>query len=913
MRAENIDPISQEDLLRSEKTHVVGLRGDELKELIATSDLFGLALSGGGIRSATFALGVIQALAHRKLLRRIDYLSCVSGGGYIGSWLSACIYHAGQSKLGGTEPKDPAAALASTEERISPACVRINSDEIEPREIRFLRAFSSYLTPRLGLLSGDTLALLAGSLRNFMLNIFLFVVSMLLVAALIHDTVAIGGLIGPEALGYIGRALMLGSIIFITVCLTLQSLDIQSLPERNRQRCRNVSEFPRTGLFLLLFLGTLFVTIWLGLAGYKISFVKVLLLMLWTSVLIVYATFFAYAWADYHLLLSGKINGTLICRSAFAVIISGLSAYELLILTDICFPTTINSLWRNTHVIVFGPGVVIIEYWILYLIWIMVVGISLSEYAREWLNRMFGLLSIWVGLWVLTGAICIYGRPSLQWMIWHWRNTNALHPGVSASFVAGGIIAAIVAFAVLAPRVGPKKSVVQHKWRRAASGLISWLIILIVFCALIIIYQSLLLSLLPPVDDPDIYGVPRFGEIVDRHITGVASGLPLGPGISPSLFLTGTLGALVLVGMVCIDVNTFSLQNLYRNRLVRCYLGAANEHRAPEPFSGFDPNDDLELAKFRQQRPYLLCNATLNISRGQALGWQQRKAAAFLFSPCWCGYWLVSTELNVAPETGASRGGYVPTEKYVCESASFRGQSDGIMVGTAMATSGAAISSQMGFASREARAFLLTLLNLRLGRWFPNSGSGSKKLLARQSPPFALFYYVKELLGMTTERSDWIYVSDGGHFENLGIYELVKRRCRRIICVDAGADPQRNFGDLGNAIQKCRVDFGVDISIDTQPLLVDVNGRSNRAFSIGTINYPEQQGFAAFNGELIYIKPSIPIAISQLPADILSYRERHPEFPHEPTHNQWFSETQFESYRKLGYIIGLDAIQTLPY
>jgi len=160
---------------------------------------------------------------------------------------------------------------------------------------------------------------------------------------------------------------------------------------------------------------------------------------------------------------------------------------------------------------------------------------------------------------------------------------------------------------------------------------------------------------------------------------------------------------------------------------------------------------------------------------------------------------------------------------------------------------------------------------------------------------------------MTNERSNWIYASDGGHFENLGIYELVRRRCRRIICVDAGADPQRTFGDLGNAIQKCRVDFGVDIEIDTHPLSIDlIDGRSKDAFSIGIINYPVTEDSPPFRA-LIYIKPSIPKGWEQLPVDILSYRARHPEFPHEPTHDQWFTEAQFESYRQLGYLVGLKA------
>jgi hypothetical protein len=300
------------------------------------------------------------------------------------------------------------------------------------------------------------------------------------------------------------------------------------------------------------------------------------------------------------------------------------------------------------------------------------------------------------------------------------------------------------------------------------------------------------------------------------------------------------------------------------------------------------------------------------------LAWQQRKAASFVFSPRWCGYWLESTETSsVISRPDRVKGGYVPTESFVHEPRGFGEKSHGIMVGTAMATSGAAVSSQMGFASQGPRAFLLTLLNMRLGRWLPNPAwsrkwamRSSEKLWKLPSPPYGAFCYLRELFGMTNERSKWIYLSDGGHFENLGLYELVRRRCRRIICVDAGADPRRAFGDLGNAVQKCRVDFGVEIEIDTYPLSIDaIDGRSESAFSIGTIDYPDLHGSSPFKGTLIYIKPSIPKDWDRLPPDILSYRVRHPEFPHEPTREQWFTEAQFESYRRLGYLIGLKAFQ----
>lgn len=272
---------------------------------------------------------------------------------------------------------------------------------------------------------------------------------------------------------------------------------------------------------------------------------------------------------------------------------------------------------------------------------------------------------------------------------------------------------------------------------------------------------------------------------------------------------------------------------------------------------------------------------------------------------------------------GQVRGGYVRTGRFVREPAGFRRTSRGVMVGTAIATSGAAVSPQMGFASRGPLAFLLTLLNARLGRWLPNPARrDDESRWQRNSPPFGAFWYLSELLGVTNERSRWVYASDGGHFENTAIYELVRRRCALVVCVDAGADPHRTFGDLGNAVSKCRIDFGVDIHVDIAPLRVDrPDGSSEDGVAMGTIDYPVgPHGEARFQGRLLYIKPSLPRSAREgepgrparqantIPADVVAYHARHREFPHEPTANQWFTESQFESYRQLGYLLGMNAL-----
>jgi Patatin-like phospholipase len=922
--------VDLDEMLASEKAHVARLRDGDLQRMVAPDDFFGLALSGGGIRSATFSLGVVQALAQRGLLRRIDYLSTVSGGGYIGSWLSACIYHA---RINGKN--DP---LAAIEKSISPKSIR--TDDVEPTEVRFLRAYSSYLTPRLGPLSGDTLALLAGLLRNLGLNLFLGVVSISWALAFIHLMIAVGlavSQVNHSRVGFIFAAYFLYAVCFISMFLTLQSFDIRNVKDKNKKKF--LIDFQRGTPWMTippLAISLMVIGIWFALAAWPIGSLGIIVataLVLFFSVVgTIIAHFLLFrsgeSASDSDVarridvfsrlkIYSGKVFQANSLRHFGATVACAMGGYAFVAFGPLSHVQGHIDLGRIVLSVAFGPALAAAGFWLLYLLWMGIVGNLYSEFTREWFNRLLGELTRLAGLWLVGGGIILHARPAWEWIKVNWTRLyegNALFVAIGAALTGFVLGIALHSLGAAQQSLNPASALMSNS-RRLAMSLMSWLVLLVVVAALTVLYQHELVALSPPYNALAFENYAPYSEIISRHFYELASGLSFDKESStwwrvmPTLTLFGALTLLASIGFLCIDVNTFSIQNLYRNRLVRCYLGAANhEKRLPNPYAGFDPKDDLELVKFAEQRPYLLINAALNLTQGQDLAWQQRKAASFVFSPRWCGYWLESTETtSVVSRNGDLRGGYVRTEDFVHEP----GVSLGVMVGAAMATSGAAVSSQMGFASRETRAFLLTLLNMRLGRWLPNPAIPSNEALWKRSTPrFAAFCYLRELFGMTNERSKWIYASDGGHFENLGIYELVRRRCRLVICVDAGADPKRSFGDLGNAIQKCRVDFGVNIAIDTQPLSIDASdGRSENAYSVGTIDYPATRHFTPFRGTFIYIKPSIPKGWDQLPTDILSYRVRHPEFPHEPTREQWFTESQFESYRQLGCVIGYMVFQ----
>ena len=220
-------------------------------------------------------------------------------------------------------------------------------------------------------------------------------------------------------------------------------------------------------------------------------------------------------------------------------------------------------------------------------------------------------------------------------------------------------------------------------------------------------------------------------------------------------------------------------------------------------------------------------------------------------------------------------------------------------LGSAMAIPGAAASPNMGFHSSPPLAFLMTIFNVRLGWWAPNPrdpcvGAGGTR--------FGLLYLLRELLGRSNDRSRNVYVSDGGHFENLGLYELVRRRCRVIVLCDASEDAHYQYDDLSNAIQRCRVDFGVNIQF--QPGAAPRRrgqGDDGRAWSRAraTIEYPD-----GLTGVLIYIKPSLTGIDDESPRTCASTSPITPTFPTRSTADQWFDENQFECYRNLGFTIG---------
>ncbi len=325
---------------------------------------------------------------------------------------------------------------------------------------------------------------------------------------------------------------------------------------------------------------------------------------------------------------------------------------------------------------------------------------------------------------------------------------------------------------------------------------------------------------------------------------------------------------LVLFNVFLMDVNTASLHGYYRDRLSRAFIFRVNSST-----NKVHANDTQKLSEAGPGAPYQLINAALNLQSSRDQSLRGRMADFFLFSKRF---------------VGSERTGYVPTE--AVEAVDTR-----LDLAAATAISGAAASPNMGTSTRRMLTFIMTLLNLRLGYWLVNpksirSAGYVGRLLSRSAGPALL---LREAIGDLDERGRFVNLSDGGHIENLGLYELLRRRCRFIMAVDAGADPDSRFADLAQLIRFAGIDLGVTIDLDIDALCAGTDGNSECHAVLGTVDYGE-----GTPGLLLYVKASVTGDEGEL---LRHYRLENPTFPNQSTADQFFGEEDLEAYRSLGF------------
>jgi hypothetical protein len=348
-------------------------------------------------------------------------------------------------------------------------------------------------------------------------------------------------------------------------------------------------------------------------------------------------------------------------------------------------------------------------------------------------------------------------------------------------------------------------------------------------------------------------------------------------------FYMASFVILVLLSML-LSPNANSLHRLYRDRLSKAFLFQP-QASPPPPGKDLPTLDGFKLSDLDPAlAPCHLVNTALNIQGSKHVNRRGRNADFFMFSRNYIG-----SEATKYVATGAM-------EKVVPE----------LDLGTAIAISAAAASSNMGAQTIRPLTPTLALLNIRIGFWLRNPRYVKARAWTAKLWDFFTLYFFYELIANLNETDFSVYVTDGGHVENLGAYELLKRRCRVIIVVDAEADPEMTFGSLVTLQRFARIDLGVRINLPWQQIR-DATKQVSAEFeaagkaasktgphcAIGEIEYPD-----GGRGALLYIKSSLTGDENDY---VLNYKLRHPLFPHESTGDQFFSEEQFEVYRALGF------------
>jgi hypothetical protein len=751
----------------------------------------GLALSGGGIRSATYCLGVMRGLARNGLLAHFDYLSTVSGGGYAGAlWGRLCAAH-GVRKAQELFARDDTLLLW------------------------WLRRNGRYLTP-------------AGA-RDFGMAL----------ATYLRAWVAIHIEFGM-------LMLLLGLVVIAPHWLYRATAVASQLPWDQWHSLW----WPLALLWLLAVVPGAMSGYWAAREGESAQ----------RRSDVAMAVFFALA-------ALGSAGLALRHRGVHLAdaVVPGLAA---LALASCAAGLVVGMVLTHAR----GAGK-----------------------ARNWLTRALraGLL----GGVVLT-ALGLLDRVSWTLMLhapWQtherddWRATGLASVIVGASLVAirSGLEPLLRGVNQAAQRPGS----VQHWARRAlnALGLVALGLLVLLW---LVVVQTLIF-------DPRGEDLPIISSPVWRAI----------------LLLALALGWLLLTGGNTDMPNSASLHSFYRARLVRAYLSVGNAARArsrfPDPLGALAPRsseriakvgrvtevidgDDVALADYRPEAkggPIHLVNVCINQTRDDHSGLYDadRKGRALVVSHR--GFEVgIDESLGVAASEHRDAG----------------------TLGRWAGISGAAAAPGAGSYTSTGLALLLLFMGVRLGYWWracPGARLpwrwrwlGKHKLLRGEG--LARFVGTAE---------PWWYLSDGGHFENTGVYALFKREVEFIVVVDGGCDPDFTYGDLENLVRKARIDFDTEVRFYTS---VQAAGLFTLPVSDLVILSPEELADhqtrrgallarvtyrSGREGTLVVVKPCLH---RSLELDLLAYAHRNSSFPQQGTGDQSFDEAQWESYHRLGVDMG---------
>jgi len=811
-----------------------------------------ICLSGGGIRSASFSLGVLQGLAKAKLLEKSGYLSAVSGGNYTMSWLTRW-----RSEVGAGAPW--------SQDDLKERPENFSNDQRDLDQVRRLRSYSNYLSPRTGL-NKDGVTFLFSALRKFSFNLISWLLVFLTAATFVHAAIAGLGAALVASEGWSGWPLLEPTPLIVPPLEfrydTIGRLLVDPVIAATLVPPLFAAVFVLFGWArALFFLRSDFIE---QEAVSRKSAGWTLFALTWFFVFVFFAVIPEFLW-DVASVQEGGSNFT------FLTFIVGSSATV----------TGLVGLWANAPQVVRDKTKDLTG--------------KLKAFALELLAiALIASLAIGSGYFVRWVASETWFAPATVEESGAW--VGAIERGRDSWTQLTEAVEAADK---------PKPDNTDTTGRASAA-----------------ITEDNATSEPPSFEESVKALKVSFSAITEQETRGYGSTWPW--------FIFSFLGMafLAFAFSELTGANRSSLHSVYSTRLVRAFLGTARNDRKPNRFANHDYqlNDDILLSrvgfgKFRNppgsdpvQGPdrhlsplFPVINMTLNLKggRGNRQDWQERRGAPFIATPLHVGSELLRDRQGKAnPATG-----YVPIEALEGDGDLSRAQ---ITLGRAMTISGAAASPNMGFYTRPIVAIAMAILNIRLGWWLRNPVRQGEDELPYWWPfapssiePFGgILYLLREAFGLLSEKDRWLYLSDGGHFDNLGLYEMVRRRCRQILVIDAGADPNFEYSDLLSTVRKIRVDFGIEIDLPASLPGQEGEGKNQR-FVMANIRYselPEAKGKPKLeDGRLILLKP---ILLGEEPPGLAQYAKTSARgssvFPHQSTVDQFFDEPQFESYRLLG-------------
>jgi hypothetical protein len=800
----------------------------------APDDLTGIALSGGGIRSATFALGALQALAQHDLLRRFDYLSTVSGGGYIGTsltWLTSRLaakppqtdedesdetehqvevpsLPAGGFGLG---PSDPETAFAGNPPDKRPAPFPYGSDDPqtarEPDQakatgamLRYLRQHGNYLTPGEGITLTSVIVVL---LRGMILNLLVWI---------------------P----------IVAAVMWILIWLSVpRTPDLTTTVTESPH-----SIYPAQGAstWLAKFVGDISPPLRPETKA-PISVLE----------------------------LSGTISPPLGSEqqkaAAQVTLAGGVSSDSPLDQTESPKLYAFGAMLAAVIFLFLGCVLAFAMY---------SLATWLGHKSRRFLlgGTKYGWRRLFerymrVPFWAIAVLLLLASVPFVAGEFHGWL--------LGSSFSVIGLASGLVVFARTARQ---HVSRADKQTSRAMPS--TWIAS---FGAAFLLYGVLLVS----------YGFAWWA----------AEGDPL-LGIPPSVVLAAAFILAIVTGFA-VDLNLITIHRFYRDRLMEAFLPDVDEalrnRTAPARQA-----DSATLSNMCDHThpvgPYHIINSNVVLTKSNERTYRLRGGDSFILTPLYCG---------------SNATGWRSTRSYM---------GDELTVPTAMAISGAAANpwtaaGGSGVTRNPLVGMLMALMNLRLGFWVPNPNDDYRSAFRRScKASFRANHFepgIKEVLGISLrEKAPVCLLSDGGHFENLALYELIRRRLRLIVLCDGTADPDYAFADLQNALARIGSDFGARVEFDKEttlqrfmPSIDAIYPRdvrlSESAYAIGQIIYADGS-----TGHLVYLTTAL---CKGLRLKLLGYKGANRDFPDQSTADQFFDEEQFEAYRELGYFIAENFIR----